>query len=383
MGGRSSRAALAVALIAIVGLHLRHLGAQEPEAARALAARANERIRTLQREADRLAADARTMLRDLRQLEITRAIQREELARAEAKEAEVAAALDAATAHVSSLAAVREAGTPGVAERLVEIYKRRRGGYLRLLLSTDDLRALGRMSRGVAAVAAVDRVRLEAHRRALAGERAALADLARQQDELAAARSAAARARADLDEAIAARNTLIDDIDRRRDLTAQLVGELQGAQAALQRTLTAVASGAVPRLPLQPFRGALDWPVTGKVVSAFGRAPAGRFGTSINRNGIEISATEGTPARAVHDGVVAYAAPFSGFGTLVIVDHGGGAFSLYGHLLEARVDKGATVTRGSVVGTVGLAPAGGSALYFELRIDGRPVDPLQWLGRSR
>jgi len=80
----------------------------------------------------------------------------------------------------------------------------------------------------------------------------------------------------------------------------------------------------------------------------------------------------------VHGGSVAFAAPFTGFGTLVIVDHGGGAFTLYGHLADAAVAQGGAVERGTVVGHAGRTPAGQPALYFELRIDGRPVDPVQW-----
>ena len=83
------------------------------------------------------------------------------------------------------------------------------------------------------------------------------------------------------------------------------------------------------------------------------------------------------------EGKVAYAAPFSGFGTLVIVDHGSSAFTLYGHLQEALVTAGTNVSRGAPLGRIGLSPSGGAALYFELRIDGRPVDPIQWLSRRR
>jgi septal ring factor EnvC (AmiA/AmiB activator) len=84
----------------------------------------------------------------------------------------------------------------------------------------------------------------------------------------------------------------------------------------------------------------------------------------------------------VHEGTVAYAAPFTGFGTLVIVDHGQSAFTLYGYLAEAVVSAGTNVSRGTVLGTLGQSPSGGAALYFEVRIDGRPVDPLQWLRRQ-
>jgi septal ring factor EnvC (AmiA/AmiB activator) len=251
-----------------------------------------------------------------------------------------------------------------------------------MLLASDDIRAMGRMTRGVAAVAELDRVRLDDHRRAIAEERAALDDLNRNTAALAEQQAGATKARAALDNAVATRNRMIEDLDRRRDLAAQFVGELQNAQIALQRTVASLGKdAAVPVLPLPAFRGDLDWPVTGPVVTSFGRATSGRFGTAVARNGIEISAKESTLARAVHEGTVAYAAPFTGFGTLVIVDHGSGAYSLYGHLSQALVTKGMVVKRGSAVGGVGQTPTGTAALYFELRIDGRPVDPVQWLRR--
>jgi septal ring factor EnvC (AmiA/AmiB activator) len=74
-----------------------------------------------------------------------------------------------------------------------------------------------------------------------------------------------------------------------------------------------------------------------------------------------------------------FAGPFAGFGNLVIVDHGSLSFSLYGDLLEILVQKGAHAERGQVVGTVGRSPAGPPGLHFEMRVDGQPVDPLQWL----
>jgi septal ring factor EnvC (AmiA/AmiB activator) len=227
-------------------------------------------------------------------------------------------------------------------------------------------------------------VRLETHRRTLRAERDALNDLDQQRDEVEQLTRDATRARAAVDAAVAARNRLIDDLDQRRDLAAQFVAELQEAQLQLERTLAATdATSSVNALPIRPFKGDLPWPIAGRVTAQFGRVPSGRFGTSIVRNGIEVSVTEGTTATAVHEGTVAYAAPFSGFGTLVILDHGNSAFTLYGHLLETAVTVGTNVSRGAALGRVGLAPSGGAALYFELRIDGRPVDPLQWLARPR
>ena len=349
--------------------------------AKSQAARAEARIRALQAESDRLAAQARTVFGELRKLEIDREIKRAELAKAETALARVSADRDRTEARLKQLEATRIAQTPGVRERLLELSKHGRAGYVQMLLSSSDVRAIGRMARGVAAVAEMDRVRLETHRRTLRAERDALNELDHKYDEMEALQKDAARARAAVEAAVNARNRLIDSLDQQRDLAAQFVAELQEAQLQLEKTIeTAGADSAAAALPLRPFKGDLPWPIAGKVSARFGRQPTGRFGTNVVRNGIEIAAAEGSSARAVHEGTVAYAAPFSGFGTLVIVDHGSGAFSLYGHLLDASVNAGMNVSRGAPLGRIGLAPSGGAALYFELRIDGRPVDPLEWLG---
>ncbi len=347
------------------------------------AERAERRIRALQAEADRLAAQSRTVFGELRKLEIDRDLKHEALRKAERELARVTVDRDVTAKRLAALAATRIAGTPGVAERLVELSKRGRAGYVQLLLASNDVRAMRRMARGVAAVAELDRVRLDTHRKTLAAEKAALTELTTQRAAVAALQKDAARAKAAVDAAVNARNRMIDDLDRRRDLAAQYVTELQAAQRELERTMASSDSSRVVALPIRPFRGALPWPLAGPVVQRFGKVPAGRFGTNIVRNGIEVSGDEGADIRAVHEGTVAFAAPFTGFGTLVIVDHGQSAFTMYGYLAEAAVSPGTNVSRGTVLGTVGQSPSGGAALYFEVRIDGRPVDPVQWLSRSQ
>lgn len=355
----------------------------QTESNQAQADRAARRIRALQAEADRLASQSRTVFGELRKLEIDRALRQEELLKVNRDLAGVTVDRDATAKRLKQLEAIRIAGTPGVSERLVELSKRGRAGYVQLLLAAGDVRAMGRMARGVAAVAELDRLRLEAHRKNLAAEKTALDQLTKQRAEVAALQKDAARVKAAVDTAVSARSRMIDDLDRRRDLAAQYVAELQQAQHELEKTIaSADAASRVVALPIRPFRGDLPWPLQGDVVSRFGRAPSGRFGTSIVRNGIEVSAREGAEVKAVHEGMVAYAAPFTGFGTLVIVDHGNAAYTLYGHLAEAVVSAGTNVSRGTVLGTLGPSPSGGAAAYFEVRIDGRPTDPLQWLRRQ-
>jgi septal ring factor EnvC (AmiA/AmiB activator) len=125
--------------------------------------------------------------------------------------------------------------------------------------------------------------------------------------------------------------------------------------------------------------GSMEWPVPGRIEARFGRETTSRFGTAIVRNGVEIAAVSGAPVRAVQAGRVAFADTFVGFGRVVILDHGDNAYTLYGHLETVEVNKDDRVERGRNVGTVGTAPTGASSLYFEVRVDGRPVDPVQWL----
>jgi septal ring factor EnvC (AmiA/AmiB activator) len=99
--------------------------------------------------------------------------------------------------------------------------------------------------------------------------------------------------------------------------------------------------------------------------------------------GVEIAAGERAPALAVHDGVVAWAEPFAGFANLVIVDHGRQAYSLYGYLGSLSVARGTRVARGDTLGLVGRTRGGKPGLYFELRIDGKAVDPVEWLKKGK
>ena len=340
-------------------------------------------MRELQAEADRLAAQTGSVLAELRKLELERALKTQAVRKADAEVTQVTTALAETAKRLKALEAARLANTPGVRERLVEIYKRGRGGYVRLMMAADDLRALGRMSRGVAAVARLDRMRFDEHRRTIRAEQQTLKELETRKAALTKAQREAGDARRALDVAVAAHNRRLDELDQRRDLAAQYVGELERAAAELQRRAAGLTSDAPAALPIAPFRGALEWPVNGRIVSRFGRSRASRFGTMVNRNGVEISSTEGQEVRAVHGGTVAFAAPFVGYGTLVIVDHGDNAFTLYGHLQQVSVSQGARVSRGSTVGRAGRNPDGQQVVYFEVRIDGRPVDPVQWLRSSR
>ena len=355
---------------------------QEQPARRAQtpAERASERIRALQREAEALVAQESQLLVELRKLELERQIKVEELAAIDKQQQETSRQLNESSARAESLRKVADADRPDIEARLVHLYELGRAGYWRLLLDVDDLRSLGRVYRTAAAMTHLDRERIQSHKRtldALAEERQRLQVRSQQLKTL---NEAATKARVALDRAVQSRSALVASIDERRDLNAQWTSELEAAQQRLQSSVSALDANAA--LPLRPFQGALPWPVRGALSSRFGRQPSSRFGTAIVRNGIEIASAEGQPIRAVHEGVVAFAGQFTGYGNLVIVEHGERAFSLYGHLSAMQVAQGERIAAQSILGRSGLNPNGTPVLYFELRVDGKPVDPLQWLQKG-
>lgn len=125
--------------------------------------------------------------------------------------------------------------------------------------------------------------------------------------------------------------------------------------------------------------GRLDWPVNGSFLYRFGRY-VNPNNTTTRWNGIGISAPIGTVVKSVSAGTVAYAGPMGTYGNTVILEHGGGDYSVYGSLDRIDVRKGARVIKGQSLGTVGISdPALGSHLHFEIRRGGPAVDPAEWL----
>jgi septal ring factor EnvC (AmiA/AmiB activator) len=281
---------------------------------------------------------------------------------------------------IAQTQAALAAAKPAIRDRILRIHKLGRLGYTRLLLDMDDARTFRRTARVVSLLARRDRASLDRHNsllNTLKVERTRLANERKTAEDL---RARLVQEQQALGHAIAAQGTRVKEIEERRDLNEQLAAELVSAQERLSASVTKLTP--TPGLPASvPTVGRYEWPLTGAIQTRFGRQQSSRFGTEIARNGIEIAAEAGSAVKAIDEGKVAYADLFSGFGQLVILDHGQKTYSLYGHLSTMAVQRGGTVERGGTVGSSGTNPTGVPAVYFELRIDGKPVDPVQWLKR--
>jgi septal ring factor EnvC (AmiA/AmiB activator) len=164
----------------------------------------------------------------------------------------------------------------------------------------------------------------------------------------------------------------------RREAAAAAAQKREGTSAASRGTRPAASPRpAVASAP--PLKvGGLGWPVSGNLLARYGgRLPDGRAST-----GVLIGAPSGTPVTAVADGTVVFSEWMTGYGLILILDHGNGYMSLYAHNDSLLKDSGDRVKRGEAVARVGTSGGQGqAALYFELRRNGQPVDPASWLQR--
>jgi murein DD-endopeptidase MepM/ murein hydrolase activator NlpD len=150
------------------------------------------------------------------------------------------------------------------------------------------------------------------------------------------------------------------------------IRHLQAADIALEAKIR--GAEAVSGYDTTPSSAGLVWPVPGPITSGFGP----RWGSF--HYGLDIGAGFGTPIRAAAAGTVIYSGWYDGFGNFVVIDHGGGLSTTYGHQSRIVVSLGTRVAQGQVVGYVGSTGfSTGPHLDFEVRVDGRPVDPLGFL----
>ena len=178
---------------------------------------------------------------------------------------------------------------------------------------------------------------------------------------------------------------ILADERRINSLITSLEEERRRAEAeALARGETVAPAASSTSTLRTADLGNLDWPVEGSIIYSFGRVEAADR-TATRWNGIGIGAPPGTPVKALSGGEVALAERLGTYGLTVIVQHGGGDYSVYASLGSASVAKGEQVAKGQVIGTVGIAdPELGPHLHLEIRRDrGQAVDPLAWLRGGR
>ena len=343
------------------------------------------------------AARARetSLLAALEEIERRLAGKQNEVARLEARIKKAQADVQLFRGEISKLERQRAGQVQALAGRLRVMYRvHAQGGALPVILSGEDPVTRAVAVRHLASLAALDARLIQEYR--ITSER--LADRKSreetQQQELASLRDEATREQAEVDREVAKRRTLLAKVRDERAYHDRVVGELTEASHRLEafiRELQAkqrkLAKVPPPKGGIEPpsvgfgtLRGRLPWPTEGRIVTGFGAQVHPRFGTRTFRNGVDIEAAVGREVLAVHAGHVVYTGWFKGYGNLIIVDHGNEYYTLYAHIAEIEAKEGEDVRQGQRIGTVGdTGSLAGPRLYFEVRYQGRPQDPEQWL----
>lgn len=278
---------------------------------------------------------------------------------------------------------------PYLESRSVSLYKLGRLSYVRLLLSVQDPSELTRAYRYISRLARADadKMRQFLHdQTALQETKAALLE---KTQRMLDTRQQLEATTVSLEGRRASRAALLDEVYERKEMAGTLFYELEKARENLGALIERLGKGEATELdtvhlPVRLFQGELGWPAEGRLDARFGTRRHPRFQTVTVQNGIELEAPIGTPVVAVYDGEVVFASWFQGYGKLLIINHPGNVYTLYGYLSDFDVEEGDWLTEGDVLGFVGeTGSLAGPRLYFEVRTDGKPVDPESWLQPSR
>jgi len=363
--------------------------AQQPaspdDTAAQLGALADE-IQAIQQKLDAQEKERSTLQQALREAEL-------QISKSDQRLAEVMQAREALQQQLTQLdnqrtrLLVAQRGRTDIIEQgIQQLWAVQQGGGLRVWLGDQDPQKVARHLAYLERIVEDQQVIIAEYQQALLaiGEnRKAAADT---QSQLDIQRETLADAQRALADQQAVRQQAIADISATLQTDQQRLAELERDQVRLNALLgeiqdVAVRSENLSPANLQPFadtRGTLAMPVNG--------APANRFGerrnAEIRWRGWLISAEQGEPVKAVHGGRVIYSDWLRGQGLLVVIDHGDGWLSLYArnHSLLRRV--GDRVNSGDLIARAGASGGSeASGLYFEIRRDGKPVDPADWIRR--
>jgi septal ring factor EnvC (AmiA/AmiB activator) len=383
MAGTIQRCYLHIAVLAAAACSGASAFAQSDEE-RALEAVRKE-IHAVEERVARQTTARNVGLASLRGAEVAIAGANRELARIRTRLGEQRAREAALAADAKQAAARMERERAALARQVQLSYMTGREELFKLLLSQESPATLGRML-----------VYYDYFNRARSARIAAVSiELAK----LAALATQSARVAAELEQLLEAQSRELQAHERARaergaalaQLEASIPaagGEIEALRLEEERLSALVLElgellAGFPRGAEEPFaalKGRLAWPLEGRLSQTYGQL---RGGGPLRWNGVLLTAAAGAAVRAIYHGRVAFADWLPGLGLLIIIDHGEGYMSLYGHNEALLKESGEWVAPGDPIAQVG--DSGGQAepaLYFEIRHDGKPVDPRQWMGRD-
>lgn len=286
-----------------------------------------------------------------------------------------------------------------LSKRLVFLYKTEDVNYLQFLLSSEGSTEADRRSRYMTRIAGHDRDLIKGYRRDVANLSMQMEGIRADKEKLEGAEKELAKKRVEIKSERGERDRLLVSVRKEKQQYKESLKELEVNARNLQQLLKRLerqasapsrgtssgggVKGDIKGYPASGFelqKGLLDFPAKGEVVGFFGKEIDKASHTAVYRKGIEIKTQKGASIRAVYNGRVIFAGQFKGFGLLMIIDHGGGYYTLYAHAARFQKKLNDEINKGDIIGEVGeTGPISEPSLYFEVRRGGKPENPLEWL----
>jgi septal ring factor EnvC (AmiA/AmiB activator) len=263
------------------------------------------------------------------------------------------------------------------------LYKMGELGYVKLFINIGNLDQLFRNYRLIVALMDDRVIEIKAIRLGIAKLQKIKAELKIEFDRLSGLKSEKAAKLSRLNGLKKNKLEIISKINRQRDFNSRLLEELKNEGENLTAFLnqkTGPVTADTVNLGL--LRGKLAWPLQGVVISSFGKKKSSRFDTYTFNNGIEIKPLQSDKIKAVQSGEIIFCDYFKGYGNLVIIQHPGNFHSLYGHCEKFLKKPGDHIGPGEEIALAGNSGSlYGKCLYFEIRQNLKPQDPLLWLSK--
>jgi septal ring factor EnvC (AmiA/AmiB activator) len=266
--------------------------------------------------------------------------------------------------------------------RLRAIYKSGGIGLMRVVFSVDSVDQLIQSMTLMRYIAQSDSDRVADLRREQSLFAARTRDLDGYESRVNAYKEQASMKKGVLEKRQRERNALLASVRRDKQRQIALLTGLERQSEELRRLIKRWGTGKAADGNFAALKGQLIWPVDGTVLVPYGLQHDSRLDRKILNNGIDIGAPMGSEIVSVGAGKVLYAGWFLGYGKLIIIDHGNGYNTIYAHTSEIDVREGQQIKGGERIATVGDTHSiRGAELYFEIRHNGQPCDPLVWLSR--
>jgi len=275
--------------------------------------------------------------------------------------------------------------------RLREIYKSHLTGYLEILFNSESFSDFLTRFRYIKNILSLDAEVINDIRQQTKKIENNKMNLENREEILSLLKKEVEKEKENIEFSIESKKSIINKIDSQKEAYLKSLEELEQSSQEIKNIIERIhkqkeedskeaSRKEAPTITLKPKKGILALPIQGKIISGYGRQKNTEFNTYTFNSGIDISAPLGQVIHAAGSGEVIYTGDIKGYGQIIIIDHGGRVTTLYAHLSKNLVNIGDKVKKEQTIGQVGDSGGVSSPrLHFEVRVEGKPTDPMNWL----